>query len=353
MSQFLSRPAERPASVLGGSHSISSALSKTPSIDHQKGSWLDSRSPDYPSLLLANLTSSVHSVHSQDSPCIGSGSFGSVYLAKEESGTLIAVKEIELRKLGPDKTVNEFELGKKKIRHPNIVEYLGVEIHPDKVCIFLEYCEGGSLANVLQCEGRIADQEVLLAYTLQILEALAYLHSCGIVHGDIKPANILLDGKGSVKISDFGSAEIMTENRCSKGSMDGLPALSEPAAHLSDDSGLPSSVSGTVMYMPPETVREANGRCRGATDIWSLGCVVFELSTGKRPWSKGNESAIHYQVGNAICPPELPEPDQLSKEGIRFLGRCWAMDPDKRPTAADLLQDQWMATFRSALWSSE
>ena len=189
MSQFLSRPAERPAGALEGAHGISTTLSKTLSIDHHQGSWLVSRSPYYPSLLLANVTSSVHSVHSQGSPCIGSGSFGSVYLVKEESGTLIAVKEIELRKLGPDKTVNEFELGKKNIRHPNIVEYLGVEIHPEKACIFLEYCEGGSLADILRCEGRISDEEVLLAYTLQILEALAYLHSCGIVHGDIKPAS--------------------------------------------------------------------------------------------------------------------------------------------------------------------
>lgn len=104
--------------------------------------------------------------------------------------------------------------------------------------------------------------------------------------------DILLDSKGSVKISDFGSAEIMADDRCSKGSTDGLPALSESATHLSDDPGLPSSVSGTVMYMPPEAVRETNGTSRGATDIWSLGCVVFELATGKRPWSKENERCV-------------------------------------------------------------
>ena len=72
------------------------------------------------------------------------------------------------------------------LHHPNIVEYYGIEVHRDKVYIFEEYCQGGSLAQLLE-HGRIEDEGIIQVYTLQMLEGLAYLHSEGIVHRDVKP----------------------------------------------------------------------------------------------------------------------------------------------------------------------
>ena len=105
------------------------------------------------------------------------------------------------------------------------------------------------------------------------------------------------------------------------------------------------------MYMSPEVIKgvgegRTGGRL-GSTDIWSLGCVVLEMATGRRPWSTlDNEWAIMYNIaqGNA---PQLPSRDQLSQEGIEFLRRCFEKDPRRRASAAELLQYDWISTIKA------
>ena len=127
----------------------------------------------------------------QQGQFVGGGTFGSVYAAMNlDSGYLMAVKEIRLQdpQLVPTiagqihDEMNVLQV----LDHPNIVSYYGIEVHRDKVYIFMEYCSGGSLANLLE-HGRIEDETVVQVYALQMLEGLAYLHESGIVHRDIKP----------------------------------------------------------------------------------------------------------------------------------------------------------------------
>jgi mitogen-activated protein kinase kinase kinase len=122
---------------------------------------------------------------------VGGGTFGSVYAAMNlDSGHLMAVKEIRLQdpKLIP--TVAEQireEMGVLEVLdHPNVVSYYGIEVHRDRVYIFMEFCSGGSLASLLE-HGRIEDEQVIMVYALQLLEGLAYLHESVIAHRDIKP----------------------------------------------------------------------------------------------------------------------------------------------------------------------
>lgn len=122
---------------------------------------------------------------------VGGGTFGSVYAAMNlDSGHLMAVKEIRLQdpKLIP--TVAEQireEMGVLEVLdHPNVVSYYGIEVHRDRVYIFMELCSGGSLASLLE-HGRIEDESVIMVYALQLLEGLSYLHESGIAHRDIKP----------------------------------------------------------------------------------------------------------------------------------------------------------------------
>ena len=142
---------------------------------------------------LTYLSSSASNVNMrwQQGQFIGGGTFGSVYAAINlDSGHLMAVKEIRLQdpSMIPQiaaqikDEMNVLEV----LDHPNVVSYHGIEVHRDKVYIFMEFCSGGTLAGLLE-HGRIEDEQVIMVYALQLLEGLAYLHESGIVHRDIKP----------------------------------------------------------------------------------------------------------------------------------------------------------------------
>jgi mitogen-activated protein kinase kinase kinase len=155
------------------------------------GRVLDDNKPEDRSLVFLASSSSNIAIRWQQGRFIGAGAFGSVYLAVNlDSGSLMAVKEIKFQELsGLPNLYSQIkdELGvMEMLHHPNVVEYYGIEVHRDKVYIFEEYCQGGSLAALLE-HGRIEDEGIIQVYTMQMLEGLAYLHSQGIVHRDIKP----------------------------------------------------------------------------------------------------------------------------------------------------------------------
>ncbi|KAG9934584.1 MAP kinase, partial [Aureobasidium melanogenum] len=259
-----------------------------------------------------------------------------------DSGHLMAVKEIRLQdpQLIPT-IVSQIrdEMGVLQVLdHPNVVSYYGIEPHRDKVYIFMEYCSGGSLAGLLE-HGRIEDETVIQVYGLQMLEGLAYLHEAGVVHRDIKPENILLDHNGVIKYVDFGAAKVIAKQ--------GKTLVADPTGR----GGRQNSMTGTPMYMSPEVIKggaPVNSR-HGAVDIWSLGCVILEMATGRRPWaSLDNEWAIMYNIAQGN-PPQLPSPDQLSDLGLDFLKKCFERDPARRSSAAELLQHDWIMQLRNQL----
>lgn len=146
---------------------------------------------------LAYLSSSATnmSMRWQQGHFVGAGTFGNVYAAMNlESGHLMAVKEIRLQDPNQIPTIAEQireEMGVLEVLdHPNVVSYHGLEVHRDRVYIFMEYCSGGSLASLLE-HGRIEDEQVIMVYALQLLEGLTYLHESGIAHRDIKPESKL------------------------------------------------------------------------------------------------------------------------------------------------------------------
>jgi mitogen-activated protein kinase kinase kinase len=107
------------------------------------------------------------------------------------------------------------------------------------------------------------------------------------------------------------------------------------------------SMTGTPMYMSPEVIKGENPGRAGAVDVWSLGCVILEMATGRRPWaSLDNEWAIMYNIAQGN-PPQLPSPDQLSPQGIDFLKKCFVRDPKLRASAAELLQHEWILAIKS------
>lgn len=306
----------------------------------------------------------------QQGQFVGGGTFGSVYAAINlDTGYLMAVKEIRLQdpQMIPSiaAQIRDEERVLEVLDHPNIVSYYGIEVHRDKVYIFMEYCSGGSLAALLE-HGRIEDETVIQVYALQMLEGLAYLHQSGIVHRDIKPENILLDHNGLIKYVDFGAAKIIARQGKTIIATKGLentvalapnPDSSEnPNGAASNAAGAPrknqKTMTGTPMYMSPEVIRgdagpsSSSGITRhGSVDIWSLGCVILEMATGRRPWTLDNEWAIMYNIAQGN-PPQLPTHDQLSDIGIDFLEKCFERDPSIRSSAAELLMHEWIVQIR-------
>ncbi|KAL1878523.1 hypothetical protein VTK73DRAFT_7951 [Phialemonium thermophilum] len=290
------------------------------------------------SLAWLSSTSTNFTMRWQQGRFVGGGTFGNVYAAMNlDTGHLMAVKEIRLQdpKLIPriaGQIRDEMRV-LEAVDHPNVVSYYGIEVHRDRVYIFMEFCSGGSLANLLE-HGRIEDEQVITVYALQLLEGLAYLHDVKIAHRDIKPENILLDHNGIIKYVDFGAAKVIARH--------GRTLVNDLSSTKRN-----KSMTGTPMYMSPEVIKGESPGHFGAVDVWSLGCVILEMATGRRPWANlDNEWAIMYNIAQGN-PPQLPTPDQLSPQGIDFLRRCFVRDSSKRATAVELLQHEWIMNIRN------
>ncbi|KAL8207816.1 hypothetical protein R6Q57_007228 [Mikania cordata] len=258
---------------------------------------------------------------------LGRGTFGHVYLGfNSESGEMCAMKEVTLFSDDAKSIESAQQLGQEiallsRLRHPNIVQYYGSETVDDKLYIYLEYVSGGSIHKVLQEYGQLGEIAIR-SYTHDILSGLAYLHATNTVHRDIKGANILVDPSGRVKLADFGMAKHISGPSC------------------------PLSFKGSPYWMAPEVINNNSNGCNLAVDIWSLGCTVLEMATGKPPWSQYEGVAALFKVGNS---KELPTiPDHLSDDGKDFILKCLQRAPSRRLNATQLLDHPFVKNIASS-----
>jgi len=248
---------------------------------------------------------------------LGSGSFGAVYEVLNGDGSFFAVKEVSLVDQGPRGMERISQLEQEisllsQFEHENIVQYIGREKDDSKLCIFLELATKGSLLNLYQTYN-LGDSQVS-AYTRQILNGLEYLHRQNVVHRDIKCANILVDASGSVKLADFGLAKV---------------------TYLNDL----KSFKGTPFWMAPEVIKQKNQGYGLPADIWSLGCTVLEMLTRKIPYSPLEWQEAFFQISQG----KLPDiPTSLSTDARHFICKCLKVNPDDRPTAAQLLNHPYV-----------
>ena len=247
---------------------------------------------------------------------IGEGRFGKVYTAvNNATGELIAMKEINLQSndhRAIKETIDEIRTFE-GIKHPNLVRYYGIEIHRSDLYIFMEYCNEGTLESAVQLN---LPEQLVRKYTRQLLEAVNILHENGIVHRDIKSANIFLTSDGNLKLGDFGCCMKLKNQTTMVGEL--------------------SAFVGTPAYMAPEifTRNSVEGHGRAA-DIWSIGCVVLEMLTGRRPWHDLDNS---YQIMFKVGMGESPDvPGDLCPEGLSFISRCLIHDPRLRMSTGQLL----------------
>ncbi|CAE7361829.1 NPK1 [Symbiodinium sp. KB8] len=213
----------------------------------------------------------------------------------------------------------------KAMNHPNIVRYIGTERSEDTLSIFLEYVRGGSIRGLLERFGRL-DESIIRVYTRQLLLGLEYLHRNGIAHRDIKGANVLVDSDGTIKLADFGASK----------------RLSSKTASLNKTG---TGIKGTPLWMAPEVIRSPqDARGWRKADVWSLGCTVYEMATGKPPFSEfDNPVTAMYHIACMETDPPIPE--SLSPIGQDFLRQCLQRDPQARANISTLLLHPFVASF--------
>ncbi|XP_042429728.1 mitogen-activated protein kinase kinase kinase 5-like isoform X1 [Zingiber officinale] len=257
---------------------------------------------------------------------IGSGTFGNVYEAtNRHTGALCAMKEVNIIP-GDAKSAECITQLEQEIKflsqfeHPNIVQYYGSETIDDQFYIYLEYVHPGSINKYVRQHCGAVTESVVRNFTGHILKGLAYLHSKNIMHRDIKGANLLVDVHGVVKLADFGMAK-----------------------HLSGAAGA-LSLKGSPYWMAPEVMQATLNKDIGydlAVDIWSLGCTIIEMFTGKQPWNGLEGAAAMFKVLHK----DPPIPESLSNEGKDFLRSCFRRNPAERPTALMLLEHPFIRFF--------
>nr|XP_039326142.1 mitogen-activated protein kinase kinase kinase 19 isoform X1 [Saimiri boliviensis boliviensis] len=258
---------------------------------------------------------------------LGKGAYGTVYCGLTSQGQLIAVKQVVLDT--SDKLATEKEYRKlqeeldllKALKHVNIVAYLGTCLQENTVSIFMEFVPGGSISSIINRFGPLPEM-VFCKYTKQILQGVAYLHENCVVHRDIKGSNVMLMPTGIIKLIEFGCAK-----RLAWAGVNGT------------HSDMLKSMHGTPYWLAPEVINESGyGR---KSDIWSIGCTVFEMATGKPPLASMERMAAMFYIGaHRGLMPSLP--DHFSENAADFVRMCLTRDQHERPSALQLLKHSFL-----------
>ncbi len=261
---------------------------------------------------------------------LGRGAMGVVYKANDPLiERLVAIKSINLNNLD-DRQREEYEArfyqeakAAGRLNHPNIVTIYDLGESGNVAYIAMELMEGRELHKVIGGGQRLPIDETL-NIVIQVADGLAFAHQRGIVHRDIKPSNIMVLSDNHVKIADFGIAQ-----------MDSSLLLTQAGM-----------IMGSPLYMSPEQVMGAPIDSR--SDIFSLGIVLYELLTGRRPFSGDNANSVMYQIVNETPPkPGSLNPD-ISDTLEIIVSKCLEKKPENRYQNANELADD-MRSCRSIL----
>ncbi|XP_022919032.1 serine/threonine-protein kinase PAK mbt [Onthophagus taurus] len=246
---------------------------------------------------------------------IGEGSTGTVCIAREcNTGRQVAVKKMDLRKQQRRELLFNEVVIMRDYHHPNIVEMFDSYLVNDELWVVMEFLEGGALTDIVT-HSRM-DEEQIATVCKQCLKALAYLHSQGVIHRDIKSDSILLAPDGRVKLSDFGFC-----------------------AQVSQELPKRKSLVGTPYWMSPEVIsRLPYGP---EVDIWSLGIMVIEMVDGEPPFFNEPPLQAMRRI-REMPPPKLKNAHKVSPRLQGFLDRMLVRDPAQRATAAELLQHPFL-----------
>ncbi|KAJ1763332.1 kinase that interacts with cdc31p [Coemansia sp. RSA 1752] len=242
---------------------------------------------------------------------VGRGAYGVVYRGRDtETGSTVAIKILNLDN-EEDFSDMQREINLlSQVHSPHIAQYYGSFIESSRMWIIMEYASGGSIHKLMQA-GPI-EERYTSSIMYGVLLALDYLHSSGIMHRDIKAANILVTNEGVVQLCDFGVAR-----------------------QVMQASAKSYSFVGTPYWMAPEVIQEGTVYDFKA-DIWSLGITAYEVATGVPPYADEDPKRALFLIPRKG--PKQLAPEQAGKDMRDFVSRCLEIDVAKRPTAHALLK---------------
>lgn len=245
---------------------------------------------------------------------IGQGSCGTVYHALWY-GSDVAVKVFSKQEYS-DEVVLSFRKEvslMKRLRHPNVLLFMGAVTSPLRLCIITEFLPRGSLFRLLQRNTSKLDWRRRVHMALDIARGMNYLHHCNppIIHRDLKSSNLLVDRNWTVKVGDFGLSRLKHET------------------YLTTKTG-----KGTPQWMAPEVLR--NEPSDEKSDVYSFGVILWELVTEKIPWDNLNSMQVIGAVGFMNQRLEIPKDTDL--QWVSIIESCWHSEPELRPTFQELLE---------------
>ncbi|KAJ6395643.1 hypothetical protein OIU77_020824 [Salix suchowensis] len=242
---------------------------------------------------------------------VASGSYGDLY-----KGTYCS-QVVAIKILKPDRVNSDLQKEfaqevyiMRKVRHKNVVQFIGACTKPPSLCIVTEFMHGGSVYDYLHKQRGVFKLPSLLKVAIDISKGMDYLHQNNIIHRDLKAANILMDENEVVKVADFGVARVKTQT------------------------GVMTAETGTYRWMAPEVIEHKPYDHKA--DVFSFGIVLWELLTGKIPYDYLTPLQAAVGVVQKGLRPTVPKntPTKLAE----LLEKCWQHDPARRPDFSEIIE---------------
>lgn len=275
---------------------------------------------------------------------IGEGSYSTVFLAVDvHTNKTFAIKVLSKKHIVKENKTKYVDIEKTTLhrlgqQHPGIVQLYYTFQDETRLFFVLDFAEYGELLSIVSKFGSLSEA-VLRFYMLQIIDAVKFIHSKGVIHRDIKPENILVGYDFNLKITDFGAAKLIGDEDES-----GEEKIDYDVPEQLQDADRKGSFVGTAEYVPPELLK--HNSCGFESDIWAIGCILFQFFNGVPPFKGASE----YQTFEKIISVDYAYRTLVPQPVREIIDNILLLDPAARLTLPQLQQSAW---FKGVPWDDQ